>query len=270
MAKCIKLLQISDIHLFTDAKRTLAGLNTNTSFDAVLAKLTENSFHNADLILLTGDLIQDDLVSSYKVLAQKLAKVNKPIYWLPGNHDLEDIYHGAFSGKNIHDDKIIELGNWRLILLSTVQWGKVPGLLDSSQLDFLKSSLQQMSSAKLHSKHVLIALHHPPIDVNSRWLNSVGLININDFWQTIKDYPYVKGIIAGHVHQVIEQQYQGVQLLIAPSTCIQFTPHRDEFSLDPIQPGYRYLELYEDGSIVTEVYRLKNFELTLDLSIKGY
>jgi Icc protein len=44
-----------------------------------------------------------------------------------------------------------------------------------------------------------------------------------------------------------------VRFLSTPSTCAQFLPGNEFFALDDRPPGMRWLELYADGSIETEV-----------------
>jgi Icc protein len=38
-----------------------------------------------------------------------------------------------------------------------------------------------------------------------------------------------------------------------PSTCVQFKPLVDDFELDTRPPGFRFLTLYDDGQIDTQV-----------------
>ena len=51
--------------------------------------------------------------------------------------------------------------------------------------------------------------------------------------------------------------HEGIRLLCAPSTCVQFLANAIRLELDSSEPGYRRLRLHEDGSIDTEVIRLK-------------
>ena len=62
----------------------------------------------------------------------------------------------------------------------------------------------------------------------------------------------------------------GIRMLSTPSTCVQFTPESEDFSVDMIAPGYRWLQLNPDGSIETKVSRVEGIEFEIDLSVKGY
>ena len=89
--------------------------------------------------------------------------------------------------------------------------------------------------------------------MGSRWLDGVGLRNSDDFLDIVDRYAHVRGIIWGHVHQQSDRRRNDVRLLSSPSTCSQFLPNNDDFSLDTRPPGYRWLELRESGVIDTEV-----------------
>ena len=61
-----------------------------------------------------------------------------------------------------------------------------------------------------------------------------------------------------------------VRLLSTPSTCIQFEPQSEDFSIDTLAPGYRWLTLNPDGSLDTGISRVEGIEFEIDMSVKGY
>ncbi|MGH8261192.1 MAG: phosphoesterase, partial [Steroidobacteraceae bacterium] len=63
----------------------------------------------------------------------------------------------------------------------------------------------------------------------------------------------VRAVLWGHVHQRYEGLRGRVRLLGTPSTCTQFLPHAEQFTVDSQPPAYRTLELQPDGSLHTEV-----------------
>ncbi len=253
MQDFIRVVQISDMHLFADTSKRLLGLNTQDSFNAVLQSLSEQPWQ-ADLVLLTGDLSQDESLPAYQRLAQQITTLKTPAYWLPGNHDdFQNMLTGLIS-PNLHADKSIIQQNWQLILLNSQIPSKVPGLLAQNELQFLASCLQ-----KHPQHHALVCFHHPPITIGCGWLDPLGLQNAAEFFAVIDRYPQVKGILNGHIHQQFESHYKNIPIYTTPSTCIQFKPKTKYFELDIIPPGYRYLDLQQDGSIKTEVLRADQF-----------
>ena len=138
-------------------------------------------------------------------------------------------------------------------------------MLSRSELSRLEHYLHQHSD-----KNALIFLHHPPLPFGSAWLDQSRLINGDALFNIVDKYSQVQGILCGHAHQAYETHREGVSILSAPSTCIQFLPHSQKFALDTLAPGYRWLELHSDGTFKTGVERVKDFESTVDFTAGGY
>src|SRR5690606_5938432 len=84
----LRLIQITDTHLYRDPNAELLGLNTQQSFDEILDLIAStHADADADVILGTGDIAQDASVQSYHRFAAGVARLNAPFYWIPGNHD---------------------------------------------------------------------------------------------------------------------------------------------------------------------------------------
>jgi 3',5'-cyclic-AMP phosphodiesterase len=113
-------------------------------------------------------------------------------------------------------------------------------------------------------------LHHQPLAIGSPWLDTMAVDNAAEFFRIIDRHRQVRAVVWGHVHQCFEQQRNNVALLATPSTCIQFMPHSEDFAIDPLPPGYRWFELYSDGSFTTGVERLADIPGTIDPGARGY
>ena len=59
-------------------------------------------------------------------------------------------------------------------------------------------------------------------------------------------------------------------MLATPSSSVQFKPFSKEFSADTESPGYRILDLTNEGKIETQVNRIDHIEFTVDYTVKGY
>jgi 3',5'-cyclic-AMP phosphodiesterase len=116
----------------------------------------------------------------------------------------------------------------------------------------------------------LIALHHNPVPGNSAWMRDIGLENGEEFFATIKISKKVKCVLYGHIHQELDFEHEGVRCLCTPSTCIQFKPDVTSFSLDRVNPGYRSLQLFDDGRVETEVRRVSGETFEADYNSPGY
>ena len=107
-----------------------------------------------------------------------------------------------------------------------------------------------------------------PIDC--AWIDAQAVDNAERFWATLSEFPQVRAVLSGHVHQHTETQRGAVRVLTSPSTCVQFAPHSDDFRVDNEPPGYRWLDLHADGRIETGIERAVDIDFQVDLTASGY
>jgi Icc protein len=258
------VVQISDSHLFASREGRLLGLNTEDSLQLVLDRVVSEQ-SCIDVVLATGDISQDGSVESYKRFQQHLARLKAPSYWLQGNHDLTAPMVNTLGGRSHLSPCLIELGPWRIIMLNSSVEHHVPGDFAASELEFLRTALEQS-----RGHHTLVCMHHHPLPMGCRWLDTQVVKNAADFWAILDGVDHVRGILWGHVHQESDQQRKGVRLMSVPSTCVQFKPLSDDFAVDKVSPGYRWLDLHTDGRIDSAVSRVQGVEFQVDMSVKGY
>lgn len=236
------ILHLTDTHIAEDPAYALKGVAVRESLEAVLAHAQQREHH--DLWLATGDLAQDGSRAAYHWLADALKPAAR-LACLAGNHD--DPRHLATA---LPTPKALVLDSWHILLLHTAQPGKEGGYLAESELDFLDAALAA------RTQPTLIALHHPPVTLGSRWLDAIGLTNADELWHIVERRPHVRAVLFGHAHQAFDAWRGTVRVLGTPSTCAQFLPHANDFALDTRPPSYRSLTLHTDGSLDTAVYYL--------------
>lgn len=260
----LRVVQLSDCHLYANPSRSLAGLNTQVTFDSVL-DLVKTEFSSSDLILATGDLVHDASPLGYARMRDRFEKLDLPVYCLPGNHDVPEIMGQNLNLGKVTTPEAVRLHNWIIIMLDSTVPGREGGHLDNGQLEILERNLEQNPDC-----HALICLHHHPLPIGSKWMDRMALDNPTGFFRIIDRFPQVRAALFGHIHQKYEDQRRQVRLLGAPSTCIQFTPLLDQFKLDMLPPGLRWLELGYDGVIKTGIKRLPTMPMKLDINVAGY
>lgn len=262
--KNLKVLQLTDSHLYADPSRCLLGINTLETFDQVLAQaLHEQGV--PELLLATGDLVHDASDSGYKRLLGRLKLTGIPTYCLPGNHDLPKKMKQILNHENVHTLPSVQAKGWSLIFLDSTIPGNESGNLDKDQLELLQLLLEAHTD-----KHTLICMHHHPLPVGSRWMDTMVLKNPDRFFGLLADHPQVKAVLCGHIHQKYENEHQGVRLIGTPSTCVQFVAGQDDFAIDACPPGYRWLNLLANGEIETGLGLLPEIPSGLDLASIGY
>lgn len=262
----LRVVQFTDTHFFGSTDGRLMGVDTADTFRQVLT-LSLANHGTPDLYLLTGDLSQDESGESYSRLARALTVLEAPAYFLPGNHDKRHIMHDAFekSPADIRPDKTVLAGDWVIVLLDTLVDDEVGGRLEADQLALLDRTLQANPD-----RHALVCMHHHPVPVGAAWLDDISVENADDFWKIIDRHENVRAVLWGHVHQQFEGMRNNVKLMASPSTCVQFEPRTEDFSLDRAAPGYRWLELRNDGHVETGVQRVVELAFGLDYQSEGY
>ncbi|MGZ5076762.1 MAG: 3',5'-cyclic-AMP phosphodiesterase, partial [Methylobacter sp.] len=246
-ADCVSILQLSDLHILRRPEDKLLGINTEHYFHACLEQALVEK-HHFDLILLTGDLAQDPCTESYRRILDSLEASEIPCICLPGNHDDDELMQQVLNVGRVSCRKQLKLGNWQLISLNSRIPGEAGGRLSKEELAFLENCLTENPD-----HYSLIAVHHHFLQTKSPWMDTMIIENSAELLALLNQYPQVKVITTGHIHQVMDQKIAAFRVLGAPSTCFQFTPETDEFSVSNTAPGYRLIELYADGRVESEV-----------------
>lgn len=241
----LRLLQFTDLHLTSAPEGEVRGVATQRTFRHCLAHARRERFP-ADALLLTGDLVQDDALA-YRTLAGMLAAETLPVHCLPGNHDLTAEMAGALAGPPFDLSPVARYGPWTLVLLDSATPGIHAGALGAEWLDFLDEALGRFADT-----HVLVVLHHQPVPIGSTWLDSIGLADGEALMARLGRHRNVRGLLWGHIHQAFDAHRDGLRLMGTPSTCFQFVPG-DVFGVDSRPPGYRWLQLFPDGRIDSDV-----------------
>ena len=237
----LRILQLTDTHIFESAGEDFDGLNTSASLASVIEQV-KNAGTDLDLVLVTGDLVHEPGQLAYAKLKSQLQQFETPVVCLPGNHDEPGMMRDLLNDENVSTSRLIRCSHWLIVLLDTSVEGSHGGRLPNKELEFLEQVL------KANRQHVLIALHHHPVNIHSTWMDGMMLENGEEFFAVIDAYKQVKGIIWGHIHQEFRQERNSVQLYGSPSTCVQFKPGSDKYQRDSLPAGFSLLELSATGA----------------------
>lgn len=260
----LRVLQITDTHLYADPVGTLLGVNTLDSFQRVIAHFRDH-YWAIDLLLATGDLVHDASAIGYQKMQAMLGSFGVPVFCLPGNHDLPAVMREHLAGGQVQTDAVRDLGDWRFVMLDSVIPGEEGGRVAQEQLDLLAHALTGAPD-----RPTLVCMHHQPVAVGSAWIDTMAIENPDPLFEIIDQHPQVRGLLWGHIHQTYEGQRHGIRLMASPSTCVQFAPGIDEFQVDEEPPGFRLLALLPDGTIRSEVLRINELPRGLEVASSGY
>ena len=243
----MRVLHLTDPHLFADRNGSLRGVVTYDTLQSVLTHYRAGDFA-ADVIALTGDIVQDDSAEAYGHCQELVASLGLPVFCVPGNHDIRHLMRELLPDPDFTYCGSFEAGEWLVVGIDSCAEGRAGGRIAESELRRLEQTI-----AASAAPNVMICLHHPPVLMESRWLDSVGLDNRDEFLATAASSGRVRTAIFGHVHQDYDAVHEGIRLIATPSTCRQFLPHADEFAVDERPPAYRCIELLPDGSVNAEL-----------------
>tara|TARA_R110000764_G_scaffold110472_2_gene196989 strand:+ start:53753 stop:54604 length:852 start_codon:yes stop_codon:yes gene_type:complete len=257
------ILQLTDSHLFAGDSGDLLGLDTLDSLNSVI-DLVLGEISRMDLVLATGDITQDGSEDAYRRFIAASLRLPAPCHWIPGNHDNAVLMRQLGAASGLSRDWV-DIGNWRIVLLDSSVSGSVAGRLADNQLQRLDDAL-----ATAGERHILVCLHHHPVDIGCDWMQPIGLQNADALFSRFTEQTAVKAVLWGHVHQEFDGKREGVRLLASPSTCVQFAADSEDFATDTLAPGYRWLRLYDDGRIETEVSRLPPGSYLPEPGASGY
>ncbi len=266
--RSIRILQITDLHLKADPAALWRGHNVQKSLDAVLQLATEHEHWPPELILVTGDIVDDETPDGYRDTYHRLAKQLRQklggnashttrIGFIPGNHDNPAILEQSCNELNIEGCGTFTLNNWQVIQLDSTLPNSDDGELGTEQLSIIDAALAAPKTA-----HTLIVLHHPLVKLDSEWMDSMRVKDTDALFARIDSFNAghnkVRAVIWGHAHQETTRRHNQVHLLGAPAAGpVQFTVASDDFAIDTeLQSGFRWLTLHEDGSIETSIHRL--------------
>ena len=251
----IRLLQFTDTHLLADPAGVVRGVRTLASLEACLA-MARRRHLPADAIAVTGDLVQDE-PQAYGTLELLLDSLQAPVLLIPGNHDVPDELRRRLSHLPFQVGGTRIVGRWAIVLLDTwyAESDDGEGCLGPIELQALEAAL-----AEHRERHTLVCLHHPPVSMDAPGLDALGLLDADPFMAIIGRHPQVRGVAWGHAHQALDMFRAGLRFMCTPSTCMQFKPRDPGFVVDGRPPGYRVLDLHDDGGIATEVVWLEGYQ----------
>ena len=260
----LSLLQLTDLHILPAPEITLLGINTEYYFNRVLNHAFTQSV-SYDAMLISGDLAQSPSKATYQRILHKIEEYHLPTMCLPGNHDDFELMQEVLNTPLVSCKKQIILGRWQLLILNSQILKSEGGYLEQTELDFLAHCLEENSHL-----FTLIAMHHNCLPSDSKWLDTMQIKNSDELLALVARYPKVKVITTGHIHQEMDKKFGDVAVFGTPSTCFQFAKNSAEFAMDRTPPGYRIIELHDNGEVTSEVHRIDTVLSELEITSEGY
>ena len=252
----MRILQLSDPHLMA---AELATMRDKPPLERFTQALAVAAGQKPDLLLITGDLCQDETWGGYVQVRSALsASVSCPVALVPGNHDHPVLLNAVLGRSCTTAPAELTLGGVTVLLLSSHWSGSCSGQLGSAQLAWLDQRLQV---AKRTMHPLVVAMHHPPIAIGHAALDAMSLIDGEELAAQLRPIPSLKAVVFGHIHQHWRGHWldrPDVALLGCPSTLIGFNNVQPCPLGRADDPGGRLMEVDSTGRFHHRLLRWTN------------
>ncbi len=213
--------QISDCHIVDPGAPFADRIDSTEGLRRAVA--TINALDTQpDLVLGTGDLVNEGTAAQYDALDGILAELRAPFVPLPGNHDDRSELRRRFAdqlpagGPLDPIDFVFELGDLAVVALDTTIPGRHEGTVSDAQLDWLDDRLGAVD------RPVVVAQHHPPVASGvGRMDEQCGFDRGRDEADVLARHDHVEAVVCGHLHRSLQCRFAGTIVVVCPSTASQ-------------------------------------------------
>jgi 3',5'-cyclic AMP phosphodiesterase CpdA len=233
----MKFIHLSDVH-FKEDDFHLYGLDPSQRLKRAIDSINKNQ-HDADFIVITGDLADEGELKAYEKLDKLLESCEPEVIKLIGNHDNRENFLKVFSSSFQHEGFIQgskRVGDKTFIFLDT----KIPNTHAGDMCDVRFTWLEQQLEAN-KDQDVYLFMHHPPMDVDIGYMDKIGFKSQERLKTLLLKYDNIGYMFLGHLHRVINGTWANI-----PFFGIRGTNHQVAFkssieklySTNEEQPAY--------------------------------
>jgi len=249
------IAQITDFHIVEPGGRMADRVDPSAALAAAIESI--NALDPLpDVVLATGDLVNDGMSIQYDQLLALLESLLVPVLPIPGNHDDRTEMRRRFpqlpaGGPTDPIDYVVDDHAVRLIGLDTsIPGDRHDGALSTTQLDWLDRQL-----AAAPDRPTVIFQHHPPFPSRISWMDEQnGFADPDSEAAVLTGHDQVEAVLCGHVHRAIHRRFGGTIASACPSTAVQLvldlvgdTPAYTD------QPAALMLHHFADGALNSHV-----------------
>ena len=223
----LRILHLTDTHLFGDDSRHYGVVNTASQLAAALAHVSDLT---VDLVVVAGDVSEDGTIESYQRVRQLVgdwaeAHGARAVFAM-GNHDRREAFRAVLGGGQPGPEERLPAGDdparpvvsvtqhdgWRVVVLDTSVPTRGYGNLEPEQLDFLRETLAEPAE---HG--TVIVMHHAPIDAQTDLLQALALDPADGeaLIRLIRGSD-VRVVLSGHYHHPVVETIEGIPVVVAP------------------------------------------------------
>jgi len=259
----VRFVHMTDSHIAADQGYTSYGHAPYTNLLAMVDAINALPF-TVDFVLHNGDVVQDHSEAAYRLAGSVLSRLRPPVYYVAGNHDDAELLQRVLVGSTTPKprfDYVVEVAGIQLAVLDTRGPKNPAGTLTDDQLAGLRRTCVP------HGPPLVIAIHHPPLPLDSTWLDEGWTMNGRTYPNMLLDRgeefqdalaparERLRGVFFGHVHRAYHVMHKGVLYASAPSSFGQLLTWPGLGSPDPApaEPaGFAVVTITPDRTIIRQ------------------
>ncbi|MDF1609454.1 metallophosphoesterase [Hoeflea sp. YIM 152468] len=255
----MKLVHISDIHIHPDP---ILGLDPIANFRACLAYVEAHD-HDADKVVITGDLTHFGREESYRELAGILAASTLKDKLAPrlmiGNHDHRETFVRLFPATSRDSNGFIQWTEQTsagvFVYMDTVDQGRHSGLYCEKRMVWLTQVLDQVRAA---GQKAYLFMHHNPVRVHVANADVIGILNEKELQGLLMQYrDTIAHMFFGHCHYSLSGAVCGIPYSAPRSTnhaCWpDFSGQINRMGYGALAPNYNLCFVGPDSMVVHSI-----------------
>jgi Icc protein len=202
------IAQISDPHLRPDGVLYKGVFDTNATFAAAVRQINALD-PRPDLVVLTGDIVDEGAAEEYANAARILAELQPRLLVIPGNHDDRARLRSAFpahaylpSDGPMHYAQTA--GPVRIVAIDVTVPGAHHGDFTEQAAAWLEATLNAEPS-----QPTLILMHQPPIKTGIPYMDKFDCRNGARLAAIVSRFAAIERVLCGHVHRSMQMRFGG-------------------------------------------------------------
>lgn len=256
------IAQVSDFHLRPEGLLAYDVADTASALKRAIDHINRLE-PRPELVLITGDLVDEGAPDSYVLLRVMLSGLLPPFVMVPGNHDDKEVLRNTFPeheylNHTVEDDGedylcyVVEDFPLRLIGLDTVTPGDHGGGFGPQRMVWLERTL-----AAHPERPTVVFMHHPPFASAIGHMDKEVFRGWKEFHALLSRHPQVERVLCGHLHRPIFRRIGATVVSSCPAIGMQlYLDLREEapstFILEP--PSlmlHLWTELWGEETLLT-------------------
>lgn len=244
------IAHLSDPHLRPPGVLYQGLVDSNAMFVAALEHLARLD-PRPDLVLLTGDLVDDGTSEEYAHARDLLAGIGLPLLAITGNHDEREAFRAAFADHAHLPTQgplhfaVGDHGPVRIVAVDVTVPGDHHGDFDAAAEDWLEATL-----AAEPQRPTLVMMHQPPFESGIACIDDYNCRGGDRLAAVLARHPQVERLLCGHIHRSMQLRFGGTLLLTAPSTttaiALRLAPEAEPASF--VEPPAMLLHQWRPGT----------------------